>query len=182
MGIMSWDLDGGFSTMSEHVRDDDPRQWKHVDHDLCLLIELHREINNPHQPHPKTVQKAMYVAYAAAFRSVMEFAHSHRPRKGADKRDITSKGLLGESLETDWTLERKARMVDADKLVAHLTKARIEREGHVRDWGDPEDLALWEGVVERLVDGYAEQLPDAAAAWRRKDGSDASGRSAETEG
>jgi len=154
--------------MSEPVRDDDPRQWKHVDHDLCQLIELHREINDPQQKYPRVVRRAMTVSYAAAFRSVMEFAHTRRrSKKTTDERDITSEGLLGQSLETEWTPERWARLEDADKLVAHLTKERIEREGLDRDWGDAEDLALWKNVAKRLVDGYAEQLPDAAEAWRR---------------
>jgi hypothetical protein len=66
------------------MTDDDERLWKHVDHDCSRLVSLHVEINAPgwsagSPESTRTVGKALNIAYAAAYRTVMDFAHSGRP-------------------------------------------------------------------------------------------------------
>ena len=148
------------------ITDDDRRLWKHVDHDFSRLVELHGEINGPRWAgYPTVVRKGCNVAYAAAFRSVMEFAHSSRPSGGLHPRSITSEGLCGVSLAEVWTQDEKDRVADADKLVAHLSKDRVPREGLERDWGDPKDRDLWEPYVRGLLSDWGEHLPETSAAW-----------------
>jgi hypothetical protein len=182
------------------MTDDDERLWKHVDHDCSRLVSLHVEINAPgwsagSPESTRTVGKALNIAYAAAYRTVMDFAHSGRPwppdkrskypvredgrREGklAHPRDITSKELCGGPLADGWTPEEEKRHDDSDKLVAHLSKDRVEREGDEKqkrgeedwDWGDERDRVLWEDYVRRLVGEHGEHLPETAAALKRLD-------------
>ncbi len=177
--------------MTEHpIADHDPRLWKHVDHDVSRLVELHEEINGRRwAAYGETTRRGLNVAYAAAYRSVMEFVHSGRPlhpnkresvalvqRRRAGRAypdggsDITSKGLCGEPLASGWTPEEEARHDDADKLVSRLSKDRVTREGMDRDWGDSADRALWEPYVRDLVARFCDDLPMTCAAYKRAGG------------
>jgi hypothetical protein len=139
--------------------------WPHVDHDISRLIAIHDEMKNARwRDYNSTVRRALNVAYAVAFRSVLEFAHSGRPSGLARSEDITSRGLLGASLSSEWSEEEKGRLADADKLVAHLSKGRVERVGMDRDWGDAADKAIWEPYVARLLEKVPEKLPMAVEA------------------
>lgn len=153
--------------------------WKHLDHDLSQLIRLHREINAPSfGSYPEAVRRGINVAYAAHFRTIMEFAHRKRPkREGPPPKDITSAALLDEPLSEKWTEEEERRLADADKLVGHLSRGRVEREGEERDWGCPEDADLWAPYSERLLAEAGENLPESmkAAAELRKEGEGATG-------
>lgn len=143
--------------------------WKHVDHDLSQLVALHAEINGPgYGKLPEVARRAMNVAYAMHFRTVMEFVHEKRPKREKPKdEDITSAKLLGRALSTEWTSEERARLADADKLAGHLSAGRVEREGMERDWGSAEDLALWAPYADALVSRAGDRLPRTREAMKR---------------
>lgn len=147
------------------MNDDDHRRWAHVDHDLSQLMRLHVAMNEAvYADYPEVVRRAMNVAYAAHFRTLMEFVHARRPKSAARHADISSAGLLGTPLTEAWSAEEERRLADADKLVGHLSEGRLEREGMVRDWGCPEDRALWEPYCRELIERATVNLPRSAGA------------------
>jgi len=154
--------------VSEADEDARDQAWKHVDHDLSQLIKLHHAFRDWYPPPlPDFVWRAMRVAYAAHFRTIMEFAHSCRPGGGSDDRDITSLSLLGRSIRGDWgDAEEKKRFLDADKLLAHLSTGRTGREDR-REWGDEKDLKVWRSIAEDLVREAHGNVPLSAEAWKR---------------
>jgi hypothetical protein len=148
--------------------------WKHLDHELGQLIELQVAFHEPgFGERPELVRHSMDVAYGAAFRALLDFAHSGRPDKNEWKRlpdeskeDIWSANLLGTTLRPDWTEEELTRLRDADKLIGHLSADRVGREGSQREWGGPEDLKIWRDFVRAVVEANRNRLPRATLAWR----------------
>lgn len=151
---------------------DRDRWWPHVDHDLSQLIALHAALSDPgFRTYPEHARRAMNVAYAAHFRTIMEFAHATRPKRRDRKpEDITSEKLLGSPLRSEWVAAEEARLADADKLVGHLSLGRLEREGMQRDWGCPEDLELWAPYCNDLLARAPDKLPRSSAAVLRSKG------------
>lgn len=143
------------------------KAWKHVDHELYHLIRLHHAFQVwKLPPLPDFVVSAMRTAYAAHLRVLLEFAHTKRPKREKPHHgDITSEALMGQTLLPEWRKDRKDRLDDADKLLGHLSLGRIDREGDLRDWGDKDDLALWECIAERLLD-HGDELPRSKQAWK----------------
>lgn len=95
----------------------------HVDHDMALFLNLHRELQSPRFGlYPETVRRALHVAYATLLRSLLPFFHCGRPQPPEDKTDlcasqyVPASGRLsrrhpgwstrdsGSSMQTSWRL------------------------------------------------------------------------------
>jgi hypothetical protein len=147
--------------------------WRALDHELGQLIELQTAFEDPDfRKRPELVRRSMDIAYGAAFRALLEFAHSGRPDKEEwqrlpkeSKQDIRADNLLETTLRPDWTEQELTRLRDADKLIGHLSADRVQREGSSREWGGPEDLKIWRDFVKTVVESNRDRLPRAAAAW-----------------
>lgn len=152
----------------------DSEWWKHVDHELAQLIELHMAFRNrAFVALPEVARRSMAVAYGTHLRALLEFAHSGRPSRDdwallndEPRDDISSRTLLGESLRTSWSAAEMERLSDADKLVGHLSAGRVTRERSEREWGSDTDYELWRDLAHALTTGHALDLPRATEAWK----------------
>jgi hypothetical protein len=146
--------------------------WRALDHELGQLIELHTAFQHPaFREYPELVRRSMDIAYGTAFRALLEFAHSGRPKPvdwaripEESTEDVQSDNLLGSTLRPDWTTEELTRLRDADKLIGHISAGRVQREGSEREWGGPEDREIWRDFVTSVVESNRDRLPRAATA------------------
>jgi hypothetical protein len=138
----------------------------HVDHDVSQFLLLHRELDSlRYRIYPEVVRRAIVVAYAAHFRALIEFFHDgNRPSQaemdavGCERRtDITFSSFAG-STRPAWTDSEKMRLCDANKLVGHLSQARVSREGAYPRWGAAADLDLLRGHIRALLAAVARPL------------------------
>jgi len=148
----------------------------HVDHELSQLIRLHYHMRCWWYPfYPKIIRRACRVAYAAHLRAALEFFHDGRPgwsrmrAQGCENRDDIKYGdYVGTNILPDWTVPELARMCDADKLLGHLSKHRVAREGRPDKWGCDADRDIWlanAATVVRTLGG--KYLPKSLKALRK---------------
>ncbi len=125
---------------------------RHVDHELSQLIRLHYHMRRLwYRFYPRVVRRACRVAYAAHLRAVLEFFHDGRPNwprmraAGCEDPDDIRYGdyVGGTTTLPDWTAAELGRLCDADKLLGHLSKHRVNREGMPDEWGCEADRDLW---------------------------------------
>lgn len=104
------------------------------------------------------MRRSLHVAYATLLRSLLPFFHGGRPKYGPEeKKDLWAseyrEGEWGARERSSWPEHEKQRLFDADKLAAHLSGHRGERES---DWGSDEDLCTVELKVRRLLEEMEE--------------------------
>jgi len=122
-----------------------------LDHDLAQLVRLQDVMTQPDYKteYPKTVRRAIDVAYAAHFRALLEFFHDGRPKGLPLKSDLTFGEVTGEpSPFKPYNTYARQRLEDADKLVGHLTKLRRTRTS---DWGNHSDWQLIWPMIRDLL-------------------------------
>lgn len=137
-----------------------PEQFAcHVDHEVSQLLNLHALINGPRfSIFPEVLRRAAYVAYAIHFRVLMEFFHDDRPNKPPNREDITYFKFTGKK-RGGWSPKEEKRLVDADKLVGHLSAGRLTREGDYPEWASEEDLGLVRDHIRALLAAKGDLLP-----------------------
>ena len=149
----------------------------HIDHELSQLILLHHVMRRFwYRWLPEAVRRACRVAYAAHFRTFMEFVHGGRPSRSSlsavgceEPRDITWSDIAGgDNPFPNWNDDEIRRLCDADKLVGHLSQDRVSRESSASEWGSEHDRALWRGYLAMFLGSFdAVRLPKTARAWRK---------------
>jgi hypothetical protein len=104
----------------------------HVDAQLSQILELGLELS---RQHPARIRRALRTAYAAHFRTLMEFFHDGRPGKKPKRSDWKLSDFIPTGtvnpLRAKWTVQEKTRFKAADQLLGHLSKRRPNwtREG-----------------------------------------------------
>jgi len=143
-----------------------------LNHELYQLMRLHREMRSWRWWfYPKTMKRAVDVAYAAHLRVLLEFFRNGRPRSAdfarvgcPSRNDLRVSELDPASKSTTWTDDELRRVCDADKLLGHLSKDRGTRTS---DWGRDEDWALLQPHVDKLLAAVSANLDDAREARAR---------------
>ena len=131
------------------------RGWApHIDHEVSQLLLLHAERNSSrYGEYPEAVRRAISCAYAAHFRTLLEFFHDGRPGAKCPKpntQDLKYSEFVNDNLRPEWSPDECARLGDADKLIGHLSMGRLSR-GSEREWGDQADLELLRPYLVDLV-------------------------------
>ena len=135
----------------------------HVDHEMERLLrigELRRGWKWLLECLPDAIRRALRVAYAAHSRALLEFFHDGRPRSeivGPRKPhngdlDVCLGDYTGKFGAHPWLANagHEARLLDADKLLGHLTTGRISRGGR-DEWGDLVDRLWMREVIEQIM-------------------------------
>jgi hypothetical protein len=149
-----------------------PTDWApHLDHELAQIASLQGLFAKWwYRFLPETARRSCRVAYAAHFRVLMEFCHAGRPA-GAEMgaagceppSDLRPADFGLDCSVPTWTTEEMARLCDADKLLGHLSKARVAREQLGANWGSRSDLMLWNKHFRSIVVAIGPSLLPRAA-------------------
>lgn len=155
----------------------------HVDHQMRDALCLARELSTPSAPYPKTVWRAMRLAYAMHFRTLFEFFHGGsvlrarlRPRsrrqRPPDKRDITIADVLpkGVALGVAPSRAELRRFNAADKLAAHMSRQRGRWQGSLNEWGCEGDQRCLTLRIAKLFESAPQAdswFPETASEMRR---------------
>ena len=139
-----------------------------LNHELYQLMRLHKEMRSWRwRFYPKTIRRAVDVAYAAHLRVLLEFFHDGRKnadlgRIGCPKpNDLNASAVASPLGGIAWTDDELNRLCDADKLLGHLSRDRGLRSA---DWGRSEDWLLLKGYVDRLFAAVPSGLDEARVA------------------
>lgn len=134
-----------------------------IDHDVEQLILLRLILSGKTESVPASVLRT---AFAAHFRSLMEFFHDGRPSRSRGARpfassdDLRLSDVLGREhrYTGNWSKADRTRLDDADKLVGHLSKLRTSRRRMRHEWGGEQDWRLLTPKL-RLFLAAARQRP-----------------------
>ena len=106
------------------------------------VLLLGREIEHPSREYPDHVWRAMRLAYAMHYRTLLEFFHNGRGKLQPSappprKRDMIVADVLppGVPLGIEPTTAEKKRFRAADKLAAHLSRERTQYHAAKQEWG-----------------------------------------------
>ena len=85
------------------------RGWApHIDHEVSQLLLLHAERNSSrYGEYPEAVRRAISCAYAAHFRTLLEFFHDGRPGAKCPKpntQDLKYSEFVNDNLRPEWSV------------------------------------------------------------------------------
>ena len=135
----------------------------HVDHEMSRLLWIGEMLRRWDWMLPDTVLRALRVAYAGHARAVLEFFHDgrlndSRQRKRRGRRsdndiDVQLYDYTGQPPGAHlWNAEDEQRLLDADKLLAHLSTGRLALDRQqLPEWGDDEDRARFHAIIEQIM-------------------------------
>lgn len=139
-------------------RDEVREMAEHVDHEMSRLLWIGEMLSRAELLLPVTVVSALRVAYCGHARALLEFFHDGRSDKrpnGGDRQkrkgdyDIWLGDYTGTFDAHSWSTDHENRLLDADKLLGHLSTGRLGRGG-LPEWGDREDRVWVRSVIEQV--------------------------------